>query len=66
LAVANTDHTCTKAKSPQTNGIVEQLHKTRLNEFYRITLRKEIYTSLVELQIDLDEWVRYYNEERVH
>jgi len=41
-------------------------HGTRLNEFYRITLRKEIYTSLVELQIDLDEWVRYYNEERVH
>ena len=64
--MANTDHTCTKAKSPQTNGIVEQLHKTRLNEFSRIPFRKKIYTTLAELQADLGEWVRYYNEERVH
>ena len=62
----NIDHTRTKVKSPQTNGIVERLHKTMLNEFYRITFRKKIYTSLVELQTDLDEWLRYYNEERVH
>jgi hypothetical protein len=25
-----------------------------------------IYTTLTELQTDLDEWLRYYNEERVH
>ena len=31
-----------------------------LTEFYRITFRKKIYTSLAELQIDLDEWLRYY------
>jgi hypothetical protein len=37
-----------------------------LNEFYRITFRKKIYRSLIELQTDLDEWIRYYNEERVH
>ena len=37
-----------------------------LNEFYRITFRKKIYTTLTELQADLDEWLRYYNEERVH
>jgi hypothetical protein len=37
LAVENIDHTRTKAKSPQTNGIVERLHKTMLNEFYRIS-----------------------------
>jgi hypothetical protein len=66
LAVENIDHTRTKVKSPQTNGIVERLHKTMLNEFYRITFRKKIYTTLTELQADLDEWLRYYNEERVH
>jgi hypothetical protein len=66
LAVENIDHTRTKVKSPQTNGIVERLHKTMLNEFYGITFREKIYTSLVELQTDLDEWLRYYNEERVH
>ncbi len=53
-------------KSPQTNGIVERLHKTMLNEFYRITFRKKIYPTLTELQADLDEGLRYYNEERVH
>ena len=36
LAVENIDHTRTKAKSPQTNGICEQFHKTILNEFYQL------------------------------
>ena len=62
----NIDHPRTTGKSPQTNGIVERLHRTMLNECYRITFRKKIYTTLTELQTDLDEWLRYYNEERVH
>ena len=66
LAVENIDHTRTKVKSPQTKGIVERLHKTMLNEFYRITFGKKIYTTLAELQTDFDEWLRYYNEERIH
>ena len=66
LAVENIDHTRTKGKSPQPNGIVERLHKTMLHEFSRITFRRKIYTGLTELQADLDEWRRYYNEERVH
>jgi transposase InsO family protein len=66
LAIENIDHTRTKVKSPQTNGIVERLHKTMLNEFYRITFRKKIYTTITELQADLAEWLQYYNEERVH
>lgn len=37
-----------------------------LNEFYRVTFRKKLYASLAELQTDLEEWLRYYNEERVH
>src|SRR5215813_14062129 len=36
LAVEDIDHTKTKAKSPQTNGICERFHKTILNEFYQI------------------------------
>ena len=50
LAVENIDHTRTKAKSPQTNGIVERFHKTMLNEFYRVAFRKKLYTALEELQ----------------
>jgi transposase InsO family protein len=66
LAIENIDHTRTKVKSPQTNGIVERFHKTMLTEFYRITFRKKIYTTLAELQTDLDTWLTEYNETRVH
>lgn len=37
-----------------------------LTEFSRITFRKKLDTALAELQADLAEWVRYYNEARVH
>ena len=66
LAVEDVDHSRTKAKNPQTNGIVERFHKTVLNEFYRVAFRKRIYGSLTELQADLDTWMQSYNEERPH
>ncbi len=66
LALEDVDHTRTKTKSPQTNGIVERFHKTVLDEFYRVAFRKKIYGSIVELQADLDSWVQSYNEERPH
>ena len=65
-AVEDIDPTRTKAKSPQTNGIVERFHKTMLDEFYRIALRKKIYTSIEDLQADLDLWMREFNEARPH
>ena len=45
LAVEDIDHSRTKTKSPQTNGIVERFHKTMLDEFYRVAFRKRIYRS---------------------
>jgi transposase InsO family protein len=66
LAINDIDHTKTKAMSPQTNGICERFHKTILNEFYQVTFRKKLYSSLEELQKDLDEWIEYYNNERTH
>lgn len=66
LAVENIDHTRTKTKSPQTNGICERLNKTVLNEFYRVAFRKKIYRSLEELQTDLDAWLVEYNQSRPH
>ena len=62
LAVEDIDHTRTKAKSPQTNGIVERFHKTMLDEFYRIAFRKRVYATIDELQADLDLWMRAFNE----
>jgi hypothetical protein len=66
LAVENVDHTRTKAKSPQTNGIVERFHKTMLDEFYRVAFRKKIYQTIDDLQADLDAWMVEYNEVRSH
>jgi transposase InsO family protein len=66
LAVEDIDHTRTKTKSPQTNGIVERFHKTVLNEFYRVTFRRKIYSSIEQLQADLDDWLKQYNELRPH
>jgi transposase InsO family protein len=66
LAVENIDHSRTRAKSPQTNGICERFHRTVQEEFYSVAFRKKLYTSLEELQLDLDLWLREYNEERAH
>ena len=66
LAVEDIDHSRTKTKSPQTNGICERFHKTVLNEFYRVAFRKKVYRSIEELQADLDAWLSEYNESRPH
>ena len=66
MAVENIDHTKTRARRPQTNGICERFHKTILQEFYQVAFRKKIYKSIEELQADLDQWIKYYNEERPH
>lgn len=66
LALNEIEHTKTKVRHPQTNGICERFHKTILNEFYQVTFRKKIYLSMEELQKDLDDWLYYYNHERTH
>lgn len=66
LAVEDIDHSRTKAKSPQTNGICERFHRTMLDEFYRVAFRKKIYREIEELQTDLDAWMSEYNERRSH
>ena len=66
LAVEDIDHSVTRARSPQSNGICERFHKTVLNEFYQVAFRKKVYSSIEELQIDLDVWMKEYNESRTH
>ena len=66
LALNDIEHTKTKARHPQTNGICERFHKTILQEFYQVAFRRKLYLSLDELQTDLDAWLAYYNNERTH
>jgi len=62
----NIEHTRTKVKSPQTNGICERFHQTIQNEFYANAFRRKIYHSLEELQKDVDDWIDQYNYQRTH
>ncbi len=66
MAINDIEHTKTKARSPQTNGICERFHKTMLQEFYQVTFRKKIYRDLETLQFDLDLWLEEYNHDRTH
>jgi transposase InsO family protein len=66
LSIEDIDHSRTKAYHPQTNGICERFHKTMKSEFYDTAFRKKIYSSLEDLQADVDIWIREYNEERPH
>lgn len=66
LAIEDVEHTKTKARHPQTNGICERFHQTIQNEFYAIAFRKKLYLNIEQVQADLDEWVAYYNQRRPH
>ena len=66
LAVENIDHSRTRAKSPQTNGICERFHRTMQDEFYSVAFRKKLYSSLEPLQADLNTWLEEYNQRRPH
>lgn len=66
LALEDIDHTRTRVKRPQTNGICERLHKTLLDEFYRVAFRKKVFRGLEDLQADLDVFVARYNQDRPH
>ena len=46
LQLNDIDHSKTKVRSPQSNGIAERFHQTVLNEFYRPTFRKKLYSDL--------------------
>lgn len=66
LSIEDIEHTKTKARHPQTNGICERFHQTIQNEFYATAFRKKLYSSIEELQEDADKWLIEYNEERTH
>jgi transposase InsO family protein len=66
LGIEQIEHTKTKARSPQTNGICERFHKTMLQEFYQIAFRKKLYESIEQLQQDVDRWLDSYKQERPH
>lgn len=49
-----------------TNGTCERLHQTLLHEFYIPVLCQKIYTSLEDLDYDLQLFMAWYNHHRTH
>ncbi len=66
LELNDIEHRRTKVARPRTNGFVERFNRTVLDEFFRETFRDKFYTSVEELQEDLDKWLYHYNYERPH
>jgi transposase InsO family protein len=59
-------HTRIHAGRPQTNGNVEALHKTILDECWRPAFARYMQPSLTGLRRELDTYLRFYNYDRVH
>jgi transposase InsO family protein len=59
-------HTRTKPRHAWTNGFVERLQGTILQEHWRVAFRRRYFTSRAALQRSLDAFMRFYNHERPH
>jgi len=66
LQLEGIEHRTTRVRRPQSNGFVERLHRTLLDEHFRIQGRRNWYESLGEMQTDLDVYLHHYNHERAH
>jgi transposase InsO family protein len=60
------EHRTTKIRSPRTNGFVERMNRTLLDECFRVTGRTTWYLEPEEIQRDLDRFLAHYNLERSH
>jgi transposase InsO family protein len=66
LAVEGIKHRTTKVRSPRTNGFVERMNRTLLDECFRVQGRTKWYTEPQEIQRDLDVFMAFYNFMRTH
>ena len=66
LQLEEIEHRTTKVRRPQSNGFVERLHRTLLDEHFRVMGRKKFYESIEEMQKDLDAYLGTYNTKQPH
>jgi transposase InsO family protein len=60
------EHRTTRVKRPQSNGIVERLHRTLLDEHFRVEGRRTWFETIEEMQALLDAYLEGYNHRRPH
>ena len=66
LGSINVEHRTTRPASPYTNGFAERFHRTVKDEFFSKVFREKVYSSVEQLQQDLDGFLEFYNSGRVH
>jgi transposase InsO family protein len=66
LHLNDIEHSRTKAYHPQTNGCTERLNQIIQEEFYAVAFRKTLYTSIEQMQADLDAYMEKYNTKRTN
>lgn len=66
LQLEEIEHRTTKVRRPQSNGFVERMHRTLLDEHFRVAGRTTFYESVDQMQNDLDVYLNYYNTQRAH
>lgn len=66
LAMEGIEHRTTRVRSPRTNGFVERMNRTLLDECFRVSGRTTWYLEIAEIQRDLDTFLAYYNLDRSH
>lgn len=66
LARLGARRTRIRAGRPQTNGHVENLHKTILEECWRPSFARSLYPAYTALRRDLDDYLYTYNHDRIH
>ena len=66
LQLEGIKHRTTRVRRPQSNGFVEQLHRTLLDEHLRIAGRTTWDESIDSMQRDFDAYLHHYNYERPH
>jgi transposase InsO family protein len=66
LQLEGIEHRTTQVRRPQSNGFVERLHRTLLDEHFRLKGREKWYESLGPMQKDLDDFLLLYNTKRPH
>lgn len=62
IRIAGMTHVRTSPYYPQSNGKLERYHKTIKNE----CIRPKVALSLEEARMQISDYIRYYNEERLH
>eukprot|EP00887_Chlorella_sp_A99_P004550 scaffold57.g4550.t1 len=66
LQLENINHRTTRVRRPQSNGFIERLHRTLLDEHFRIAGRTIWYESIEQMQGNLETYLHHYNHERPH